>query len=179
MYKLIKKTAKRREYRSEITGTIVVTGLIKTDPAGNKWWAFEDLLSIPYMRKKAAQHITDMYSAGMTKSDLASIFKNLKEVLKSGDSEKYEKAYSEILRAEAILSNVMDYEAQSLSLASIYILSDDERIDTFSFGDAAKKLEDWRLQPELQSFFLNYVTDGMNAYMSLYQKASQLASTEM
>ena len=54
MYQLTNSEPTRRTYQSSITGTEITTKLIYIDGTGNAWWAFEDLLQMPFIRKKAA-----------------------------------------------------------------------------------------------------------------------------
>lgn len=178
MYELQNSTATKRTYRSSITGTEVTTSLIHTSQSGDKWWAFDDLLNIPFIRKKTAENLTRLYGAGIVKEDLLEVVKKLKDLLKSSDSEKYEKSYAEVLQLEQMADKVMDPIKQSLSLCPVYILAEDERIDTFNSAEAKTKMEKWALDPDAQAFFLNWLNDGMNAYLSLSNTISQIASTQ-
>lgn len=178
MYDLINASDNKRIYKSSITGTEVSTKLIHTDEGGGKWWAFEDLLNMPFIRKKAAESVTQLYGAGVTKDDLTSFVNKTKEILKSTDADKYEKAYSEVLQLEAITNQIADPVRQSLSLCTVYILADDEQIDTFTTAKAGEKMSAWTLQPELQAFFLNWLTDGMNAYTTLYGNITQIVLSQ-
>lgn len=175
MYQLQQQTDTKRTYRSSITGTEVSTYLLHTGQDGANWWAFEDLLNIPFIRKKAAEKLTQLYGAGITKEDLTKIVSTLKTLLRSQDPEKYERAYSEVLQLEEITEQTADPVKQSLSLCAVYILSDDEQVDTFSSTLTRDKMEKWALQTDLQAFFLNFLTSGMNAYTTLYDSISQTA----
>jgi hypothetical protein len=177
MYKLETETAEKRTYRSTITGTEIGTHLLHNGEDGAKWWAFDDLLQIPFIRKKAGEKVTQLYGVGLTKEDLAVFINKTKAVLKGNDAEKYEKAYSELLQLEAVVNETADPVKQSLSLCAVYILADTERVDTFSFTDAIEKMNLWALQPDLQAFFLNWLTDGMNDFTKHYSSITQIAST--
>lgn len=177
MYELNKKTATKRTYRSSITNTEISTFLLKTGEDKRKWWAFEDLLSIPFIRKKAAEKLTQLYGAGLTKEDLGDFIKNQKELLRGNDPEKYEKVYSAMLNLEAISDQTADVVKQSLSLCSVYILADDEAPDSFSYQIAGKKMSDWSLDLNLQGFFLNWLTDGMIAFTKTFGSITQIASS--
>ncbi len=153
MYILQKETDNKRIYRSSITGTEVITTLIYTDSDGRKWWAFEDLLQIPHIRRMAANNISQLYGAGFTKNDLSNFVNKSKSILKGIDPDKYEKAYSELLQLETIVESNIDPVKQELGLCSVYILGDDERIDFFSSREASEKMELWALDIDTQAFF--------------------------
>jgi hypothetical protein len=177
MYQLHTSTETQRVYRSSITGTDISTSLIHTDATGNKWWAFDDLLQIPHIRKMAANNISQLYGMGFTIEDLKSFTSRLKTILRSTDQERYEKAYSELLQLESVVENNIDPVKQELGLCSVYILSDSERVDTFSTREALEKMQLWSLDLDAQSFFLNWLTDGINDYKKLYSSITQIAST--
>lgn len=177
MYTLQSETDIRRSYRSSISDTEIFTNVIYTDGNGSKWWAFEDLLQIPFIRKKAAEKVSQLYGVGLTKEDLTGFTARLKTLLKSDDIEKYEKAYSEVLNMEAVTEETTDPVKQSLSLCSVYILSDNERVDTFSFQDAIEKMNTWAMDMDAQAFFLNFLTSGMNDFTKHYKSIMQIAST--
>ena len=178
MYKLQSGTDNKRIYRSSITGTEVSTSVIFTSQDGTKWWAFDDLLNIPFIRKKAAESLTRLYGAGIAKDDLLQVVTRLKELLKGNDPEQYEKSYAEVLQLEQLANQVADPIKQSLSLCPIYILSDDERIDTFSNSEAVAKMQRWAIEPDAQAFFLSWLNDGMNAYLSLSNTIFQTVSMQ-
>jgi hypothetical protein len=177
MYKLETETAEKRTYRSTITDTVIGTHLLHTGEDGKQWWAFDDLLQIPFIRKKAGEKVTQLYGTGLTKEDLNNFVAKTKAVLKSDDAERYEKAYSELLQLEAIVNETADPVKQSLSLCAVYILADDEQVDAFSFAAAIEKMNIWALQPDLQAFFLNWLTDGMDNFTAHYSSIMQIAST--
>ncbi len=177
MYELKSDDGARRSYVSRVTGTEVFTNLIYTDGNENKWWSFEDLLQIPFIRKKAAEKVSQLYGVGMTREDLTNFIARLKSILKDTDPEKYERAYSELLNMETIADETNDAVKQSLSLCSVYIMADDERIDTFSFTTAVQKMKVWEMDLDAQSFFLRWFTDGMNDFTKLYSSIIPTALT--
>lgn len=177
MYDLTTQTDTRRTYRSSITGTEIFTNMIYTDGSGDKWWAFEDLLQIPFIRKKASEKVSQLYGVGLSKEDLAKFVKSMKTILKGADPEKYERAFGELLQFESIVDETSDPIKQSLSMCSIYIMGDSERVDTFSFTDAVKKMELWALDLDAQAFFLSWLTDGMNDFTKHYSSIMQIASS--
>lgn len=176
MFQLTKQEDKRRTYTSTVTGTDVTTKLIYTDKNGMDWWTFEDLLNIPFIRKKAAEKASDLYGRGFTNDDLKAFIEMQKITLKGSDSDKYERAYSEILQLEKIVETTIDPIKESLSLCTIYILGNEERIDTFSFRDAEEKISSWALDLDSQAFFLTYFLDGIVNYTKCLKDISQIAS---
>lgn len=174
MYKLKKETEGKREYENTLTGTRVTTSLIKIDQQGNKWWVFDDLLNIPFIRKKAAEHVTRLYGMGMTKSDLEDFITEQKETLRGSDEDKYEQLYARLLHLESMMKGT-DPIKQSLGLCTVYFLKDDESIDTWSMDVATEKMKLMEFNQELQAFFLNELTVGMGNLTQLYKSISQIA----
>lgn len=176
MYQLQNETENQRTYRSTITGTDVTTSLLYTDASGNKWWAFDDLLQIPHIRKMAANNISQLYGQGFTAEDLKGFAGRVKALLRSTDPEKYEKAYSEVITLESIVENNLDPVKQELGLCSIYILADEERVDTFTSREALEKMELWSLDMDAQAFFLIWLSAGMNDYRAHYNSIMETSS---
>lgn len=176
MYQLTTSTDATRTYRSTITGTDITTSLIYTDATGRKWWAFDDLLQIPHIRKMAANNISQLYGQGFTAEDLKSFTERMKALLRSSDGERYEKAYSEVLTLESIVQSNLDPVRQELGLCAVYILADDERVDTFSTRTALDKMEQWSLDMDAQAFFLTWLSDGMNDFRKHYNSIISTAS---
>lgn len=177
MYTLSTATDTRRTYLSDITGTEISTKLLYTDGSGNKWWSFEDLLQMPFIRKKASEKMSQLYGVGVTKEDLTGFTTRLKATLKGSETDRYERAYSDVLQLENIISETADPVKQSLSLCTVYVLHDTERVDSFSFAEATQKMALWAIDLDAQAFFLSYVTDGINDFTKLFSSITQIAST--
>lgn len=176
MYQLQTETEKTRTYRSTVTGTEISTQVIYTDKDGGKWWAFVDMMQIPHIRKMAANSISQLYGQGFTKEDLTEFVNRVKPLLKSSDPEKYEKMYSEILTLESITESNLDPVKQELGLCAVYILSDTERVDTFSTREALDKMALWAIDLDTQAFFLNWLSDGINDFRTTLEAVTQIAS---
>ena len=178
MYQLTAQTDKNRTYKNTQTGTEVKTSLKFVDDDGNGWWAFDDLFAIPAIRKIASQKIAQLYGIGVTVEDIKTFLEKHKQTLKGTAADKYERAYADVLNFETIVDQTADPIKQSLALCTVYVLSDDERIDTFSMQDAAEKMKLWSLKPDVQAFFLSWWMDGINPYMNLSVKPSPIALTK-
>lgn len=174
-YNLKSETETRRVYVSSLTDTEIATKLLHVDKSGNKWWAFEDLLQIPFIRKKAGEKVSQLYGVGLTKTDIQVFIDKIKKIAKSADLERYEKIYSELLQMEEIMAETADPVKQSLALCAVYILGDDEQVDAFSTATAVNKMAKWEFDVPAQAFFLNWLTDGMNDYTKLYNNLTQIA----
>lgn len=173
-WNLVSETGKVRVYQSD-TGTRLETELIHTDQAGNKWYAFKDLFKIPYLRLAYSKQIADLFSAGLTLNDLREWIKKEKDILRGNSAEKYEKLYSLILEKESLIESTADPIKQHLSLCTIYILSEDEKIDYFDMSEIQKKMDIWRLDPLACSFFLNWHINHIANYSSSLNHISEIA----
>src|ERR1051326_7873545 len=103
---LVDRTAPERIYLNSITNSECKTHVIYTDSLGQRWWSFVDLFQIPIIREVAARKVTDLYTAQVTKQDIDEHLEKMKEILKSTDGERYEKAYAEVLSFEKIVNQV-------------------------------------------------------------------------
>jgi len=176
MWKLETQTDLQRTYRNSLTGTECKTMVIHTDMYGGKWWAFADLFTVPLIREIAAKKVVELSSASLTQQDLQEHIAKSKAILKSDDREKYEKAYGELLEFERICNAVADPVKQTLGLATVYILADDERPDTFDQGIAHRKMDIWHTDLNAMGFFLNWLTDTISSFVSASSSIGQIAS---
>lgn len=163
------KTVNGKEVRvyESSTGSTCETMEIYIDSGGNKWFGFRDLFKIPYIRVAYAKHISDLFSIGLGLSDIVAWCKAEKDLIRSDDPEKYEKLFALILEKERIAKSTADPVRQHLALCTVYVLSDDERIDLFKDEDAETKLKLWGGDRGAITFFLNW----HNAHIQRYTKA--------
>jgi hypothetical protein len=182
MWKLINETSEgkpTRLYKNEQTGSEATTELIHTDKDGGKWWGFCDLFKLPYMRIAYAKQISDLYTIGVTSEDLTTWCTKEKALLKATktDPEAYEKLYALVLEKETLIKNTVDPLQQHLSLCTVYVLSDSERVDSYSTDEAVKKMNIWKLDPDMIAFFLNWHTEHMHSYMESLSVISRIVSS--
>lgn len=173
---LVRTEADKKVYRNENTKTECVLDVIYRDKDGRKWWGFQDLFTLPFMRKATAKTITDLFSVGVTAWDLKEWIKKEKTILKSADSEKYEKLYAMVLEKEAAVAASVDPVKHYLGLATVYILEDKERVDYFSQEVAASKLEQWAQDWDMQAFFLSWVIGHIENSTKDYSRISGTVS---
>jgi len=161
-----------RTFRNERTGSETKLSMIYKDKDGGQWWAFNDLYKIPVQRMSMAMNITDLYSIGLTLKDIQTWCNQEKTLLRSNDPEKYEKLYSLILEKERIATFVSDPLKQQIALCTVYIISDEERIDIFDEQKAEEKLKLWKGFPEMISFFLTWHSNQMQHFLKSLDKIS-------
>lgn len=180
LYKLIAEKTENnkavRVYRNDRTGTEVKTEHIFTDKEGKKYFGFSDLFKIPYIRSVYAKHINDLYGLGLSLKDLLAWCAKEKELLRSEDSEKYEKLYAMVLEKERIVQHSADPIRQHLALCTVYVLSEDEPVDFFSESVAEDKLTAWQHDIEAVTFFLNWHHEHMQRYTALLKKSLKTVS---
>lgn len=164
-----------RTYRNK-QGTEVKTHLVYTDTEGGKWFAFLDLYKIPIQRKAMASYVTNLYSVGLTIKDILTWCSEEKKLINGNDPEKLQKLYALILDKEKLATFTADPIKQGLALAAVYIMSQDERIDTFENEDLERKLKIWGGMPEAVGFFLKWLNSHIEYYINRFSKASQTAS---
>lgn len=173
-------SAIHRTYIHEDTGSISVMDMIYTDKDGRKWWGFRDLFAIPYMRIVMSKQLADLFQVGITAQDLRDLFNRSKGLLKPAngvhDPEKYEKLYALLLEKEVLMESAVDPLKQYLTLATVYVCSDDEVIDIFTHDKVELKLKLWSDDQEMSAFFLNWYAGRIAAFTTDYSKFSQIAS---
>lgn len=177
MWKLSKESDSNRLYSNSVTGSECSTSKVHTDRDGNSWWAFDNLMLLPYTRNFAATKISGLYQLGLSKEDLNGHISRLKTILKSPEPEKYEKAYAEVLDFENKAQNATDAVKQMSSLVCVYYLLNDEKIDAFDSNLQIYKMSLLESDLEAQSFFLNKLIEDMSNYSQFLGTLSTIASS--
>ncbi len=175
MWKLESDNGKERSYLNSATGTKSVMNLMYTDKDGNKWWSFSDLTAMPYTRNFAATKITSLYALGLSKDDLTSHISGLKTILKSQDTDRYEKAYANVLDFESKANNATDAIKQMSSLVCVYFTLNDEPIDSFDNNLQIKKMSLLEADIEMHGFFLKHQIGITERYSAFLNQLSQIA----
>lgn len=174
MWKLTKEENNKRIYQNSQTGSQCTQSMSYTDKDGNNWYSFDDLTAIPYTRTFAATKISSLYALGLSKEDLSGFILKQKAILKSTDSEKYEKAFALLLDFENKANNATDAVKQMSSLVCVYFTLNDEPIDSFDNNLQVKKMSLIESDLEMHSFFLNLLIDRTEHYMTSLNLLSQI-----
>lgn len=164
-------------YKNTLTGSEVVTYLMRTDILKNKWYGFEDLYTIPFIRQLYAKKVIDLYGQGLALDDIKLITGQLKGILKSQDVEKYEKAYGKVLELENLSETLADPVKQCMGLCTVYLLFNDELPDGWSPTIISQKMTALAEDVDSQAFFLNWWTEVMRHSGQVLKGLFQIASS--
>lgn len=178
MWKLSNDSGGKRTYVNSATGSQSVQSLAYTDKEGNNWYSFDDLTAIPYTRNFAATKISSLYALGLSKDDLNGHISGLKNILKSTDVDKYEKAYAIVLDFETKANNATDAIKQMTALVCVYFTLNDEPIDSFDNNLQLKKMSILEADIEAHSFFLKRQIEYTERYMTSLSLISQIVSAK-
>lgn len=175
MWQLKTNNDNKRIYVNQATGSVCTQTMCYTDKDGNKWYSFDDLLSLPYTRNFAATKVSSLYALGLSKDDLFGYINNIKSLAKSADKEKYEKIYAATLDFENKANSATDAIKQMSALACIYYTLNDEPIDGFDNNLQIKKMSILEADIEAHSFFLQHQVKATEDYMRSLKLLSQIA----
>lgn len=179
MWTLQSEHNKVRTYKNSITNSECKQTQCYTDVEGNTWWQFNDLITIPYTRSFAATKITSLYAMNLTPNDVSSFFTKHKATLKSKDSsEKYERAYAEVLDFEDRYKAALDPLKQMSALVCVYFTMNDEQIDSFIGEVQAKKMSLLEVDPDMHNFFLRSQISLIENYKNFLKSVLQTASDQ-
>lgn len=176
MWQLQTEEKDKRVYVNSTTGSKCITSKVYTDRDKNNWYAFDDLLTIPYTRQFASTKISSLYALGLSKDDLTNHINGLKTILKSQDKEKYEKAFALVLDFENKAENATDSLKQLSALVCVYYMVNDEAIDSFENSVQLKKMQLLEADPAAHSFFLRRQIEDIESYTTLLRQLSQTAT---
>lgn len=175
MWKIKSDSDTKRIYANDTTGSVCTQTMCYTDKDGNKWWQFDDLLSLPYTRSFAATKISSLYALGLSKDDLFGFINNVKSLSKSNDAEKYEKIYAATLDFESKASTATDAIKQMSSLTCVYYTINDEAIDGFDNNLQIKKMSILEADIDAHCFFLDKQIKVTESYMKSLEVLTKIA----
>lgn len=164
-------------YENSQTGTSLTLYHLYTDRSGQKWWAFEDLFTLPFVRQLAAKKVIDLYGHGLTLDDIRAYSTNIKGLLKGNDPEKYEKIYAKMLEFDTLAETMADPVKQCIGLCTLYILMDGEKPDAYDQHLQRNKMSYLAVDLDAQAFFLNWWTGVMRHSGTVLKGLSKIAST--
>lgn len=166
----------KRLYINSTTGSQCSQTMVYIDKDNNKWYEFDSLTNIPYTRNFAATKISSLYALGLSKDDLTQHIDGLKNILRSQDKEKYEKAFALVLDFESKANNATDAIKQMSSLVCVYFTINDEPIDSFDSGLQVNKMALLESDIAMHTFFLNRQIEATERFSSFLNSISQTAS---
>ncbi len=166
-----------RDYKNTLTDSTVSTYLLYTDKFANKWWTFEDLFALPFIRQLTAKKVLDLYGHGLSLDDVKSITAQLKAILRTDGPERYETAYAKCLELESLAETMADPVKQCMGLCTVYLLLNDEMPDAWTNAVNSQKMTVLSLDIDAQAFFLNWWTDIMRRSGQVLKGLSRIAST--
>lgn len=174
MWELKSFTETKRTYVNNTTGSICTQTMCYTDKDGNKWYEFDDLMSLPYTRSFAATKISSLYALGLSKDDLNNHINGLKFILNSDDKERFQKAYALVLDFENKANNATDAIKQMSALTCVYYTINDEPIDAFDNNLQIKKMSILEADIDAHSFFLSRQATAIENYTRSLKVLSQI-----
>lgn len=182
MFELTKQETKEnrliRTYTDGTTNTVLTTTLLRTDKAGRKWWTFEDMFAIPFIRQLAAKKIIDLYGHGIIVDDIYAFTGEMKVLLRAKDEgEKYERIYAKVLEMEQLTKIMADPVQQSIGLSTVYLLMDDERPDVYVMSEQQVKMTAMSVDLDNHAFFLDWWTGIIARCGGILKAISAIAST--
>lgn len=145
-----------RVYRSKIHGTEIRTHLLTTDKQKNKWWTFEDLPSLPWIRNLAANKITRLFGNDLSLADIQAKMAQQRAILRSKDAEKIDKAIAHTYEIDNLATGLADPIKQAVGLGTLYLLLNDERPDVYLQSEQSVKMTILTLDPDMHAFFLSW-----------------------
>jgi hypothetical protein len=129
------------------------------------------------MRIAYSKHISDLFTIGLSLKDILKWCEEEKNLIRSADPEKYEKLYSMILEKERIAKHTADPIKQHIALCTVYVLSDQERVDYFDDAMAEEKMNLWNADTSMIAFFLSWHNQHIQHYTKTLEGITRTASS--
>lgn len=147
-------TDKRMVFSNSNTGEMCSLSAIATHESG-VYYAFDNLLQMPYQRKYIFDLAQQYERIGMDKKELEVHLNDIQEMCRNKADGFELNVYSKIDYIKQNIKDVWDFQKTALLTAAMVIVTPDENIAVFDQSLAEKKINEWSKDKNLLSFFLN------------------------
>jgi hypothetical protein len=157
MWKLQTKEEDALIYVNENTGEFVRCGKIFHHDELGSFYAFDNLMQMPYQRKFVFDMAQTMERIGMEKKELLERINKILTLCKDKEKGWELDVYSTAQHIEATIKDGWDYQKTALLVASVVVLQEGENIGLFDQSSSERKILQWSKVPEMLGFFLSIV----------------------
>lgn len=180
MWTKIESTDQRLVFANQNTGEVCSLSAVKKHESGI-YYAFDNLLQMPYQRKYIFDLAQQYERIGMDKKELDVHLNDIQELCRNKADGFELEVYHKIAYIRQNIKDVWDFQKTALLTAAMVIVTPDENIAVFDQALAEKKINEWSKDKSLLGFFLNVLqqrcsnlTEPLNGLIQSYsQKVSK------
>jgi hypothetical protein len=148
-------TDEKLVYVNNNTGEQCSLSRVYTHPELGKFYAFDNLLQMPYQRKYIFDLAQQYERVGMEKNELDTRLSEIQELCRIKKEGFEFEVYSIAQFIRSSIKDMWDFEKTSMLIAAMVIVQPDENIAIFDQQQAERKIALWRRDKTMLAFFLN------------------------
>lgn len=173
------KTDQALTFTNNQTGEQISCGKIYDHSELGKFYAFDNILQMPFSRKYVFDLAQQMEKIGIEKDELADKMKTMMELIRKREQGFELEVYSIANIVHDHVKGVWDYQKTALMVASVIIIQEGENIGHFSQQDAERKIDAWRRDAAMLGFFLNTVMEKCSKVNNSFANYTHLFSESL
>jgi hypothetical protein len=176
MWQLKTKTDKGLQYVNTNTGEQVNCGRIYTHPELGNFYAFDNIMQMPYQRKYIFDLAQTMEKIGMDKDELKDKVENIMNLCKEKKQGWELDVYATAQHIDATLKNAWDYQKTAMLICAMVVIQEGENIGMFDQGEAEAKIKSWSKDKSMLGFFLSIVNQRCSILTGFLDRSTPMFS---
>lgn len=176
MWQLKTKSDKGLLYVNANTGEQVNCSKVYTHAELGNFYAFDNIMQMPYQRKYIFDLAQTMEKIGMDKEELQVKISSILDLCREKKQGWELDVYATAQHIEATLKNAWDYQKTAMLICAMVIIQEDENIGLFDQGEAEVKIKTWSKDKNMLGFFLSIVNRKCSILTGFLDKSTPMSS---
>lgn len=176
MWTLKNKTKNQLIYENTRTGEQCTASFVWQHPELGNFYCVDNLLQLPFTRKFVFDLAQQMERVGIEKDELAVKMEDIKTLCKEKKPGFELDVYSIASTVGQYVKDGWDYQKTAMLVTTVCILEENESIGYFDQQQGMAKVNTWKKDPAMLSFFLNCVSEKCSHLNNSYTNFTQIFS---
>jgi hypothetical protein len=176
MWKLKEKTEEALVYENTNTGEQVRCGRIYTHNELGVFYAFDNILQMPFQRKFLFDLAQQMEKIGIEKEELIDRMGKIQELCKDKKEGFELDIYAIAKGVEQTAKDHWDFEKTALLVTTLVVIQEGESIGYFDQAQSVRKLDLWKKDKDMLGFFLSVVSNLCSPLSKSFGAFTQMSS---
>jgi hypothetical protein len=178
-WKQVEKTKSHLLFENTQTGETVKASKIYDHAELGVFYAFDNILQMPYSRKYIFDLAQQMEKIGIEKDELADKMKQIQDLCKDKKQGFEMDVYAIAQTVERLVKDNWDYQKTAMLVTSIIIIQEGEAIGMFDQAQAMHKTMQWKMDANMLGFFLSIAAERCNKVSNSFANFTPLFSENL
>lgn len=163
-------------YTNNLTGESCSLSKIWSHNELGDFYAFDNLMSMPYQRKYIFDVAQQMERIGIDKEEMISSMTDIMNLCKEKKPGFEMDVFAKAQLIQSTLKDGWDYEKTAMLTCAMIIVQEGDIIDTFNQEEAVKRLNLWSKDKPMMGFFLSIANQRCSNLINSLDPFTQMSS---